>query len=63
MTYLVLDAPPPQGKKILSLMRTQKKVRLLGEPNSKTKFAIEDARKRKVKRAKGTKDLFRRVIG
>ena len=63
MTYLVPNETPPKGRKILSFLKNQKYKRVLGKPNSKTKFAIEEARKRNVKKAKSTKDLFRKILG
>ncbi len=63
MTYLELDEKTIEGKKILSFLKTQNYVRVLNTPNSETKAAIEDARKRNVKKADSTKDLFKKILG
>ncbi len=58
MTYLSIDTKTKQAQKFLELMETLPFVKILEEPNSVTKNAIEDARKGKTKKAKSLDQLF-----
>lgn len=58
MTYLSIDTKTKQAQKLLELMETLPFVKILEEPNSVTKSAIEDARKGKTKKVNSLDQLF-----
>ena len=58
MTYITIDTKTKQAKKFVELIETLPFAKILKEPNSVTKKAIEDARKNKTAKHKNSKDLI-----
>ena len=58
MTYISIDTKTTQAKKLVALIETLSFAKILNEPNTKTKKAIEDARKGKTRKAASVKHLF-----
>ncbi len=58
MTYITIDTKTKQAKKFVELIETLPFAKILKEPNSVTKKAIEDARKNKSAKYKNSKELI-----
>lgn len=58
MTYITIDTKTRQAKKFVELIETLPFAKVLKDPNTVTKKAIEDARKGKTRKAKSLKQLF-----
>jgi hypothetical protein len=58
MTYITIDTKTKQAKKFVELIETMPFAKILKEPNTATKRAIEDARKGKTHKAKSLDQLF-----
>lgn len=58
MTYVTIDTKTLQAKKFVELIETLPYAKIIIEPNTVTKRAIEDARKRKTSKTTSMKELF-----
>lgn len=58
MTYVTIDTKTAQAKKLVELIETLPFAKIIKEPNSVTKKAIDDVRKGKTFKAKSLKHLF-----
>ena len=58
MTYITIDTKTKQAKKFVELIETLPFAKILKEPNSVTRKAIEDARKNKSAKYKNSKELI-----
>jgi antitoxin component of RelBE/YafQ-DinJ toxin-antitoxin module len=58
MTYITIDTKTKQAKKFVELIETLPFAKILKEPNTETKKAIDDARKGKTNKAKSLDALF-----
>ena len=58
MTYISIDTKTKQAKKLVEFIETLPFTKVLKEPNTTTKKAIDDARKGKTHKAKSLDQLF-----
>jgi len=58
MTYITIDTKTKQAKKFVELIETMPFAKILKEPNTATKKAIEQARKGKTHKAASLDQLF-----
>ena len=58
MTYITIDTKTKQAQKFVELIETMPFAKILKEPNTETKKAIDSARKGKTQKAKSLDQLF-----
>jgi antitoxin component of RelBE/YafQ-DinJ toxin-antitoxin module len=58
MTYITIDTKTKQAQKFVELIETMPFAKILKEPNSATRKAIQDAEKGKTHKAKSLEQLF-----
>jgi antitoxin component of RelBE/YafQ-DinJ toxin-antitoxin module len=58
MTYISIDTKSKQAQKFVELLETLPFAKILKEPNTHTKNAINEARKGKTVKAKSVEQLF-----
>ena len=58
MTYITIDTKTKQAKKFVELIETLPFAKILKEPNTVTKKAMEDAHKSKTAKHKNSKELI-----
>ena len=58
MTYIRIDTKTKQAKKFVELIETMPFAKILEDPNSTTKTAMENATKGKSKKHKNAKELI-----
>lgn len=58
MTYFTIDTKTKQARKLVELLETMPFAKILKEPNTETRKAIADAKKRKTRKAQSLDQLF-----
>lgn len=58
MTYISIDTKTKQAQKFVELIETMPFAKILKEPNTVTRAAINEARKGKTRKAKSIEQLF-----
>lgn len=58
MTYILVDTKTQQAKKFVELIETMPFAKILKEPNTVTKKAIDNVRKGKTTKHKNAKELI-----